>query len=402
MSLLDNDQYKFTMMQAAFHLFPTAEAEYELRIRSMVDLRPFKKQIQERIEEWCAQRFEQEEIAYLSSIRFMKPDFVGYLEDYRPKMRYIHVGEKNGQLSLRIRGPWSATILFEVPILAIIEEVYCAQDVIQTSGSVPVDTMTPERLEYGLKRLKMKIDVAKKEGFRFIDFGTRRRYSRAWHEHVVKTLAAALPPEIFAGTSNLYLAKKYNLTPQGTMAHEWLQAGQGLGHCQLINSQKFMLEKWAEEYRGDLGIALTDTIGMDAFLRDFDMYLAKLYDGGRQDSGDPYAWGEKFIAHLKSLNIDPLTKIGVWSNDLTFGIDPGIHRDRNMVEINRHFNGRIKRTFGVGTNLTNDVGVRPLSIVIKLVRMNGNPVAKISDDPVKAVCEDELFLKYLKDINGVK
>ena len=374
MSLLDNDLYKFTMQQTALHLFPSTEVEYKLIVRTKgVDLRPLIPKLESRLETLCAQKFEQDELDYLRGIRFLKPDYVNFLEDFRLKSRFVRIGEKDGQLDIRIKGDWVSTVPFEVPLLALISETFHDGNSDESEGAA---------------RLKAKIEFARKSGLRFIDFGTRRRYSHAWHSYVVSNLKT-LPSDVFAGTSNLYFAKKFGLKPTGTMAHEYLQAGQGLGNVQLAKSQKYMLEKWAEEYRGDLGIALTDTIGMKAFLNDFDLYLAKLYDGCRQDSGDPIAWGEAIIAHYQKLGIDPRTKVAVFSDNLTL---PRAH------EINEHFRNRIMCTFGIGTNLTNDLGTKPLSIVIKLVRVNGNPVAKISDEAGKEICEDRQFLNYLKKV----
>jgi len=376
MSLLDNDLYKFTMQQTALHQFPSTEVEYKLIVRSKgVDLRPLIPKIEGRVEQLCSLRFEQDELDYLRSIRFLKPDYVNFLEDFRLKQRFVHVGEKDGQLDIRIKGDWVSAIPFEVPLLAIISETYHGGDELDHENE-------------GAARLREKMEFVRKNPLRFIDFGTRRRYSRAWHNYILANLTK-LPPEVFAGTSNLYFAKKFGVKPVGTMAHEFLQAGQGLGTVQLAKSQKYMLEKWADEYRGDLGIALTDTIGMKAFLNDFDLFLAKLYDGCRQDSGDPIAWGESLIEHYKKLGIDPKTKVAVFSDNLTL---PKAH------EINEHFKNRILCTFGIGTNLTNDLGVKPLSIVIKLVKVNGNPVAKISDEAGKEICEDRQFLNYLKKV----
>jgi nicotinate phosphoribosyltransferase len=209
-----------------------------------------------------------------------------------------------------------------------------------------------------------------------------------WHDEVVSTFARELPG-YFNGTSNVFLAMKHNVKPIGTMAHEFIQAGQGLEKVQLKYSQQYMLEKWIEEYRGDLGIALTDTIGMKPFLKDFDLYLAKLYDGCRHDSSDPYTWCFSLVDHYKKLGIDPRTKSAVFSDNLDFLAAANIYKT---------FKDMIKISFGIGTNLTNDVGFKPLSIVIKLVKVNGNPVAKISDQPEKVICEDEQFLSYLRKV----
>jgi nicotinate phosphoribosyltransferase len=190
------------------------------------------------------------------------------------------------------------------------------------------------------------------------------------------------------GTSNVYLAKKLGMTPIGTMAHEFMQAFQALD-VRLRDSQKAALEAWVHEYRGDLGIALTDVVGMDAFLRDFDLYFAKLFDGLRHDSGDPYIWGDKAIAHYKKLKIDPKTKI------LTFS--DGLNLDKAW-ELHQYFKDRIKTSFGIGTNLTNDMGITPINIVLKLVECNGQPVAKLSDSPGKTMINNNTYLAYLRQV----
>lgn len=381
-SILDTDLYKFTMMQVAYHLFPSTEVEYKLICRNKaIDLRVYRKQIEAEIDHLCSLKLTQDELAYLKTIRFLKADFINFLEDFTLKKKFIYLGEENEQLSIRIKGDWAATILFEVPILAIISEIYCRSQIDYALAH-----------KQGLINLERKVEFINHHGFRFMEFGTRRRYSSEWQATVVNYLAKNLAIDVFAGTSNLMLAKQFNLRAQGTTAHEYLQVGQGLGTVQLAKSQKYMLEKWAEEYRGDLGIALTDTINMDAFLRDFDLYLAKLYDGCRHDSGDPIIWGEKLIRHYQHLGIDPATKIAIFSDNLSF---------EKADFIAKHFRGRLKVSFGIGTNLTNDVGVKPLSIVIKLVTVNGNPVAKISDTPSKESCEDLEFLSYLKKVYGL-
>jgi len=182
------------------------------------------------------------------------------------------------------------------------------------------------------------------------------------------------------------------LGPQGTMAHEWLQAFQALGP-RLRDSQVAAFDSWAREYRGDLGIALTDVIGLDAFLRDFDLYFCKLFDGMRHDSGDPFEWGERMVAHLESQRIDSLTKVLVFSDSLDIDL---------VMRLYERFRGRARLSFGIGTNLTNDVGVPPLSVVMKMVRCNGQPVAKLSDSPGKTMCDDPGYLAYLRQVFQVE
>lgn len=247
----------------------------------------------------------------------------------------------------------------------------------------------------GRRRLQAKIEMVKNEPdnelISLSDFGTRRRFSREWQKEVLETLSREIPKQ-FAGTSNVMYAKEMGLLPMGTMAHEYLQACQALGP-RLRDSQTYAFEMWAKEYRGDLGIALTDVYGIEPFIKDFDMYFCKLFDGVRQDSGDPFAWGERMIEHYRANRCDPSTKTFIFSDGLTF--------DR-LIELFRRFKKRVRLGFGVGTNLMNDLGPEPLNIVIKMVRANGQPVAKISDTPGKSLCDDESYLSYLKQVFGIK
>jgi len=382
-SLLDTDLYKFTMMQAVLHHFPAAQVEYRFKCRTEgVDLRPYADQIRAHVAELCRLRFTEDELAYLGGLRFIKSDFVDFLRLFQLQERYIHIDDSGPELEIVIRGPWLHTILFEVPVLAIVNETYFA-------GHYP----EPNYAE-GLARLDAKIELLasfpQHEDFRFTDFGTRRRFSLAWQRQVVARLKAALQP-YFTGTSNVLLAKELDLIASGTMAHEFLQACQALGP-RLRDSQKFAFETWAKEYRGDLGIALSDVVGLDAFLRDFDLYFCKLFDGARHDSGDPFEWTEKILAHYRANRIDPCSKILIYSDALTMPL---------ALRIYQRFHGQAKLSFGIGTNLTNDLGHPPLNIVIKMTECNGQPVAKLTDAPGKTMCKDPTYLAYLRQVFGV-
>ena len=243
------------------------------------------------------------------------------------------------------------------------------------------------------ERLQKKIQTIKDlndPGFKFTDFGSRRRLSRQWHFHVLQTLQKEIPTTL-AGTSNVMMAKSLDLLPIGTMAHEWLCAFQSL--VRVKDFQKEALQRWSNHYRGDLGIALTDTIGIDAFLRDFDLYFAKLFNGVRHDSGDIDVFTEKVIAHYQKLKIDPMTKSITYSDGLT--VD-------KAIEIYNKYHKRINVGFGIGTSLTNDTNIPPLNIVMKMVSCDGHPVAKISDSSGKTMCEDEVYVSYLKSQFNVK
>jgi nicotinate phosphoribosyltransferase len=379
-SLLDTDLYKFTMMQVVLHHFPGAQVEYRFKCRTEgVDLRPHMDEIRAEIGALLGLRFRDDELAYLRSFRFMKSDFVDFLGLFQFNEKYLRI--EGGDIT--IRGPWLHTIFYEIPVLAIISEVYFRR------------TQPRPDLAEGRRRLGAKIDLVRtvepRLEFKISDFGTRRRFSLAWHEEVLQTLKREVP-QYFAGTSNVWFAMRNNLTPLGTMAHEYMQACQALGP-RLRDSQTFAFDMWAKEYRGDLGIALSDTYGFDAFLRDFDMYFCKLFDGARHDSGDPFDWGERMVEHYQRNRVDPRTKSLIFSDQLSFPL---------AIEIARRFHGRSKTSFGIGTNLTNDLGYEPINIVIKMTECNGQPVAKVSDSPGKTVSKDAGYLRYLRQVFGLE
>ncbi|HYW57993.1 MAG TPA: nicotinate phosphoribosyltransferase [Polaromonas sp.] len=387
-SLLDTDLYKFTMMQVVLHQFPGAQAEYRFQCRNASSpgigkLAPYVDEIRAEIRSLCSLPFQEQELAYLRGLRFIKSDFVDFLALFRLNEKYVSVTAlASGDIEVVIEGPWLHTILFEIPVLAIINEVYFR------------NTQKLADVMEGRKRLDTKIGQLQTDGLgelKIADYGTRRRFGRAWHEEVLRTLIARLgtgPTGQFAGTSNVLFAMRLGLIPLGTMAHEYLQACQALGP-RLRDSQVFAFESWAKEYRGDLGIALSDVYGMSAFLRDFDLYFCKLFDGARHDSGDPFQWGERMLAHYVKNRVDPKTKTLIFSDGLTVP---------RTIELYQQFRGRCQLAFGIGTNLTNDLGYEPLQIVMKMVRCNGQPVAKLSDTPSKNMCDDEKYLAYLRQV----
>ncbi|QBF27533.1 nicotinate phosphoribosyltransferase [Pseudomonas tructae] len=387
-NLLDTDFYKITMMQAVLHNYPNAEVEWEFRCRNSEDLTPYLAEIRYQIEQLAEVSITQDQLAYLGRIPFIKPDFIRFLSLFRFNLRYVHVGiDDAGQLAIRLRGPWLHVILYEIPLLAIVSEVrnrYRYRDVVMEQVG--------ERLYEKLDWLKAEASPAELAGLQLADFGTRRRFSYRVQEHVVHTLKQDFPGR-FVGTSNVHLARELDIKPIGTMAHEWFMAHQQLGP-RLIDSQVAALECWVKEYRGLLGIALTDCIGMDAFLKDCDLYFAKLFDGLRHDSGDPLLWANKAIAHYEKLGIDPKSKTLVFSDGLNFA---------KTLHLYRELSPRINVSFGIGTNLTCDIpGVEPMNIVIKMTACNGAPVAKISDSPGKTQCRDDNFVSYLKHVFKVQ
>ena len=384
-SLLDTDLYKFTMQEVVWNHFPNVRVEYAFQCRTQgVDLSPYADEIRDELAAYCALRLTSGEAAYLKSIRFLKHSYIDALSDLRLCADYVQISvhpdaAPEDRLRIHIRGNWFQTILFEVPLLAIVNEVYFRR-------TQPDDAAN--RAE-GTRRLDAKIARLNAETIApvaLIEFGTRRRYRRDWQRTVTERLQNSLGPW-FLGTSNVAAARALGLKAHGTMAHEFLQACQAL--VALPDFQKFALETWMQEYRGDLGIALSDVVGMDAFLKDFDKLFAKAYDGCRHDSGDPVEWGEKLIAHYQSMGVAPATRAAVFSDALDI--------DKALM-LARHFRGRLRTSFGIGTNLTNDLGFAPLSIVLKMSRCNGRPVAKLSDSPGKAMCHDEVYLAYLRQV----
>lgn len=388
-SLLDTDLYKFTMLQVVLHKFPQTHSVYHFRCRNLEDtvypLTDILDDLNEQLDYLCQLNFKEDELQYLRSLRFIKSDFVDYLELFQLKRRFIKASiDDQGRLDIWVEGPMVQAMMFEIFVLALVNELYFRR------------IRTDEVLAEGERRLQAKVALLKRyeqeqnpndPPFLVSDFGTRRRYSYAWQKHVITQFHQA-SPYIFRGTSNVLIAKELGITPIGTMAHEFLQAFQALD-VRLRNFQKLALETWVQEYRGDLGIALTDVVGMDAFLRDFDLYFAKLFDGLRHDSGDPYEWGDKAYAHYKKLKVDSKSKMLTFSDGLNL---------EKAWDLHQYFKDRFQVSFGIGTNLTNDLGQTPLNIVLKLVECNGQSVAKISDSPGKTMTDNDTFLAYLRQV----
>ncbi|MEQ1066115.1 nicotinate phosphoribosyltransferase [Acinetobacter sp. XH1741] len=388
-SLLDTDLYKFTMLQVVLHKFPQTHSVYHFRCRNLEDtvypLVDILDDLNEQLDHLCNLKYKEDELQYLRKLRFIKSDFVDYLELFQLKRRFIQASiDAEGRLDIHIEGPMVQAMMFEIFVLAIVNELYFSR------------IRTDEVWAEGERRLQAKLELIQQyeksqqpndPPFLVSDFGTRRRYSFEWQKHVVAAFHKTVP-HVFRGTSNVLLAKELNITPIGTMAHEFLQAFQALD-VRLRDFQKAALETWVQEYRGDLGIALTDVVGMDAFLRDFDLYFAKLFDGLRHDSGDPYEWGDKAYAHYRKLKIDTKTKMLTFSDGLNLP---------KAWELHQYFKDRFQVSFGIGTNLTNDMGQTPLNIVLKLVECNGQSVAKISDSPGKTMTDNDTFLAYLRQV----
>jgi nicotinate phosphoribosyltransferase len=387
-SLLETDLYKFTMWQTMLHWHPQTQAEYSFVCRNATayPLAELLADVNRELDHLCTLRFAEDELAYLGALRFIKSDFVDFLRIFQFQRVFITARTDGDTLQVIANGPQVHVMAFEIFVLAIVNELY-----FRRFDAAAALATGRERLQAKIATLRaFGAEPPRRNPFEFFDFGVRRRYSGDWQREVVATLKEAVP-QFFRGSSNVLLAKELGLVPIGTMAHEYLQTFQALG-VRLRDSQKAALEEWVQEYRGDLGVALTDVVGMDAFLADFDLYFAKLFDGLRHDSGDPVAWGEKALAHYAKLRIDPHTKRLVFSDGLTI---------ETALALYRHFADRTQTGFGIGTSLSNDVGLTPLNIVMKLTRCNGQPVAKLSDSPGKTLCDDQTFLAYLRQVFNV-
>lgn len=379
-SLLDTDAYKLHMQQAVFHQYPNVDVVAEFHCRSQEDLRPYFNEIQEQIAYLCQLNFQSDELDYLAKLPFFQPDYIHYLKAFQFNAKQVTLDNQGEQLAITIEGKWLDVILWEVPLLAIISEI---------RGRTRYPDITIQHatshLHQKLSRFEQQTHDVDLSSFSLIDFGTRRRFSKPVQAKIVDELMSHFP--YFNGTSNYYLAFTRGLNPVGTQAHEWFQAHQQLSG-ELADSQQLALHTWLQEYPDSLGIALTDCINMDAFLRDFTPALAHAFIGLRHDSGDPIEWGEKAIAHYQQLGIDPKEKILVFSDGLSL---------EKATEIYRHFANRVQTSFGIGTKLTCDIPeVDSLNIVLKLTACQGKPVAKISDEPGKSLCRDDDYLLRLK------
>ena len=378
-TLLDTDAYKLHMQQAVFHHYYDVHVAAEFRCRGDDLLGIYADAIREQVDAMQHLTLQDEEYQWLSGLPFFKADYLNWLRDFRYKPEQVTVLNDNGKLDIRLEGPWREVIMWEVPLLAVISEL--AHRYRSPEKGVEQAVAALENKLAAFSTLTEGLDMSR---FRLMDFGTRRRFSRDVQEAIVKRLQRE---PWFVGTSNYDLARRLSLTPMGTQAHEWFQAHQQISP-DLANSQRAALAAWLEEYPNQLGIALTDCITMDAFLRDFGPEFAERYQGLRHDSGDPVEWGEKAIAHYEKLGIDPVSKVLVFSDNLDLA---------KAVDLYRHFNTRVNLSFGIGTRLTCDIPqVKPLNIVIKLVECNGKPVAKLSDSPGKTICHDKAFVRALR------
>ena len=378
-SLLDTDLYKFNMNQVMFHKHTNLNGTYIFKCRNqgVVFTPEMVEEINAQIDHLCTLCFSDEELDYLNSLRFIKSDYVEFLRLWHPIRKYVVChGNPDGSLYIQVDGPLFSVMQFEIYLLEIVNEVYFR---------MKYDYLA--LVDSAQEKLVAKIAGFKtgKYNFKFAEFGCRRRLSREWQDYVVGEL---LKTGHCVGTSNVYLAMKYGCTPIGTYAHEYVQMYQGVPGVTLAYTNKVAMEEWFDEFQGDNGTALTDTLGTDLFLMDFNKLQATCYTGVRHDSGDPIEWGEKIIAHYEKLGIEPKTKTLLFSDSLNFD---------KAEQIYNHFKDRINVSFGIGTFLSNDTHVDALNIVIKLQYVNGHPVAKLSDTPGKAMCQEPQYVEYLKN-----
>ena len=379
LSLLDTDLYKFNMDQVIFHKHTDLNGEYYFKCRNsgVVFTEEMVTEICEQVDHLCTLRFTGEELDYLRSIRFIKSDYVEFLRLWHPIRDYVHISRtEDGQLEIMVKGPLFSAMQFEIYLLEIVNEVYFRM-------KYDYDTLLASARE----RLDQKIaDFASgKYTFKFAEFGARRRLSREWEDEMVRRITTET--DNCVGTSNVYLAMKYHLTPIGTYAHEFVQMYQGIDSIPLAYTNHFAMKDWYAEYDGDNGTALTDTVTTDLFLLDFTRSNVNNFTGVRHDSGDPFAWGDRMIRHYESYGVDPKTKLLLFSDSLDFD---------KAQKLYDYFKDRAKVSFGIGTFCSNDTCEKALNIVIKLQYVNGRPVAKLSDNPEKAMCRDMDYLGYLR------
>jgi nicotinate phosphoribosyltransferase len=365
-SFLDNDFYKFTMQQCVVKLFPKAKVKYQFINRGQ-HLFPegFAEYLQDSVNSMTTLQLTPGEKSWLASTcPYLDPVYLDFLSGYRFNPAEVFISQKNGQLSILVEGPWYRTILWEVPLLCLVSENFYLG---QVEGRESNETL--------IEKTRLKIEAYGNLGVTIAEFGTRRRYSFDVHDIVVKTLQHW--GKTFVGTSNVHLAKTHETKPIGTHAHEWFMFHAAKYGFKMANT--VALEHWVEVFRGDLGIALSDTFTTDEFYAVFDKKFAKLFDGVRHDSGDPLVFAEKTISHYQKFGIEPLSKTIIFSDALNF---------EKVKKIVAYCQGRIGISFGIGTNFTNDVGVKPLNIVMKMTEAlpeaePWTPVVKLSDEPAK-------------------
>lgn len=389
-SMLDNDLYKFTMQQAVHSLYPRVETKYEFINRGKTPFpEDFHIHLRHQIEKMADLKLQADEYNYLKeTCYFLTPVYLDFLSHYRFSPEDVIIEQSGGDLKLEISGPWYTTILWEVPLMSMISELYFTM--------VPAKTLSRE--ESRLLNVK-KSEELKNAGVDFAEFGTRRRFSSKNQELVIKDILS-VDTSTMMGTSNVHLAKQFGIKPIGTLAHEWFMFHAAEHGYKRAN--RAAIDAWSSVFQGHLGIVLTDTYTTDLFLRSFDSIEARLFDGVRQDSGNPYVFADKLVAHYKKLRINPMTKTIVFSNELD---------TKTAISVKEYCKDKINTSFGIGTNLSNDLGPKPLNMVIKLshcksrTEMDWVPMIKLSDTEGKHTgdpSEIALCLRILKGMSSLK
>jgi nicotinate phosphoribosyltransferase len=379
-SLLYLDLYKLAMLQVYLEKFSTIWARFDLKVRSDFNFAPYLSEIEHQLDLLCTLRFLPDELEYCSKIRFFKKNFINRLRGFSMDRQYIHPYiDDNGKFQCYAEGPIDQASLYEIYVLAILIEIYTRE------------TLNEEHFKKGEEILSDNIhkiiDYSKYRLFKYSDFSCRRAASVRWLDHIINRMSTEISSLNFVGTSCVYYAKKYNITPIGTMAHEMLELGQAIVHP--FDSQEFILKTWGDVYKGDLGIALTDTFGIDYFIKKvFHRGYAYLFTGVRHDSGDPFEFGEKIINMYENFGINPMSKTLVFSDGLTFD---------KAFKLCDYFNERIITSFGIGTNIGNDLGVKAPQIVMKMTEAEGKPVAKISDTFGKGMCRNTNYETFIRE-----
>jgi nicotinate phosphoribosyltransferase len=363
-SILDNDFYKFTMQQGVIRLFPEAKARYDFINRGKHSFpEGFAEVLKEAVNQMALLKLSSEEKLFLSSCcHYVDPVYLDFLEGYRYNPDEVDIKQYGNTLKIRIEGFWYRTILWEVPLMSLICELYYTLNHSERISNEEVKACN-----------KKKIENFKSLGVTVAEFGTRRRYSYQVHRQVVQALKE-YGNGSFIGTSNVHMAMLQQTKPIGTHAHEWFMFHAACYGFKMANSMG--LENWVKIYRGDLGIALSDTYTTEVFFRQFDKMFSKLFDGVRHDSGDPLEFADNVISHYQKMGINPKTKTIVFSDGLNY---------EKVARIAQHCHKRIGMSFGIGTNLTNDVGPEPMNIVIKMTaarpqEADWTEVVKLSDE----------------------
>lgn len=385
-SLLETDMYKFSMGQVIFHQFSDYKTTWSFKCRNkdVFFTDEMVEEIKEQIKAYCNLRFTEDELQYLDNILWIKGSYIDFLRLWQPRFDdFTITTDAECGLAIETKGTWLNTSMYEIPVLAIVNEVYFRMAYDYNHLIKVFNEKLEEKVGW------LEIHQSKYHLSSFSEFGLRRRLSAEAQEMAVKRLATAkYSSSTFVGTSNVYLAMKNGLKPTGTQAHEYIMCvGQGNHKHNPAYSNWYAMESWVKEYGILNGTALTDTITTDCFLSDFNLTYATLFSGVRHDSGDPYEWGDKIIKHYEELGIDPQTKTLLFSDSLNF---------KKADEIFRYFQGKAKVAFGIGTYISNDTDVEPLNIVMKVTKCNGQDVAKLSDIEGKGMCKNPEYVEYLQ------